>query len=76
MLEWKASTKRGTRDQQMKLRGLAGQMGYEAIHALHSDGWHLLDRNGKGVKAPDGRSTFTVDQAITFLKRQAPPLSP
>jgi hypothetical protein len=51
-------------------------MGYEAVHAHRSDGWRLLDGEGRPVKAPDGRSSFTIDQALAFLKRQAPPLVP
>jgi hypothetical protein len=71
-----SAAKRGTPDQQARLRSLAGQKGYEAIHALRSDGWHLLDANGLPVKGSDGRSTFTADQAIAFLKRLSPPLAP
>ena len=56
--------------------GPAGEKGYEAIHALRSDGWHLVDGNGQPVKGPEGGTTFTIDQALAFLKRLAPPLSP
>jgi hypothetical protein len=76
LIQWTSNTKRGTRDQQTKLRGLAGEKGYEAVPALRSDGWHVLDRDGRPVAAPDGRSTFTIDQALAFLKRLAPPLAP
>ena len=68
-MPWASSTsKRGSRDQQTRLRGLAGQKGYEVEHALRSDGWHILDPNGQRVSAPDGRVTFTIDQALEFLK--------
>ena len=72
-MPWASSTsKRGSRDQQTKLRGLAGEKGYEVEHALRSDGCHVL-RDGEKVKAPDGRVTFTIEQAIDFLKRLALP---
>ena len=38
-MPWASSpSKRGTRDQQTRLRGLAGQKGYEAVHA-HRNRW-------------------------------------
>jgi hypothetical protein len=33
---------------------------------------HLLDSNRQPVKGPGGRVTFTIDQALDFLKRLAP----
>lgn len=68
-MAWSSSSKRGNRDQQGKLRGLAGEKGYEATEALRSDGWHIVD--GKGVKLKDagGKITFTIDEALAFLKR-------
>jgi hypothetical protein len=75
LVAWTSNTKRGTRDQQTRLRGLAGEKGYEAVPALRSDGWHIVDRSGKPVPSADGRTTFTIDQALAFLKRQAPPLA-
>ena len=65
-------SKRAARDQQTRLRGLAGQKGYEVEHALRSDGWHVLNGNDEKVKAPDGRVTFTIEQAIEFLKTLSP----
>jgi hypothetical protein len=76
-MPWSSSrSNRGSGDHLTRLRGLAGEKGYEAVPALRSDGWHLLDGNGHTVMAPDGTVTFTIHQAMEFLKRLAPPLAP
>jgi hypothetical protein len=76
-MPWITTTaKRGSPDQQARLHSLAGEKGYDPIHALRSDGWHLIDANGLPAKGPDGRTTFTTEQALAFLKRLAPPLAP
>ena len=45
-----------------------GRKGYEAQHALRSDGWHLL-RNGEKLQTKDGQVTFTCQEAIAFLQK-------
>ena len=59
MAVWASNNKRGTRDQQTKLRGLASEQGYEVEHALRSDGWHIL-KGGIKLKDGGGRPTFTI----------------
>lgn len=68
-MAWSSNNKRGTRDQQSRLRGLASEKGYEVEHALRSDGWHIRDASGKLISDKDGRSTFTILQAMEVLKR-------
>lgn len=65
-MPWSSNNKRGTRDQQSRLRGLAGEKGYEVEHALRSDGWHIL-RSGKLVNK-GGKTTFTILEAMEVLK--------
>lgn len=69
-MPWSAS-KRGGRDQQSRLRGLAGEKGYEVEHALRSDGWYILDSAGRKVEGSKG-ITFTIEEAMAWLKRETP----
>lgn len=64
----RSTPKRGNRDQQSRLRGLAGEKGYEVVHALRSDGWHVLDARGKQV-SDNGHTTFTILQAMELLRK-------
>lgn len=58
-----------TRDQEAKLRGLAGRKGVEVRKALRSGCFRLFDRDGMPILADDGSKALTLGEAIVLLLR-------
>jgi hypothetical protein len=58
------------RDDMAKLRGLAGEKGYRLERAPISETWFLIDEEtGERAMSERGTTAFSVERAITFLRR-------
>jgi hypothetical protein len=61
------------RDKRAKLRGLAGEPGYELDKAPISGTWFLVDeRTGERAMSDRGTTAFGVENAIKFLVARPP----
>jgi hypothetical protein len=54
-----------------KLRGLAGELGYELVKAPIRGCWFLVDESGVQAVSDRGTTAFGVEAAIKFLKASA-----
>jgi hypothetical protein len=58
------------RDNLAKLRGLAGEKGYQLEKAPMSGSWFLIDEvTGEPAVSDKGTTAFSAERAIAFLKR-------
>ena len=55
------------RDNLGKLRGLAGERGYDLQRAPISGTWFLMDKKGKPAVTDRGTTAFSVERALTFF---------
>jgi hypothetical protein len=56
------------RDDTGKLRGLAGELGYELVKAPIRGCWFLVEeKTGKHAVSERGTTAFSVERAIKFL---------
>ncbi len=55
------------RDDTAKLRGLAGELGYELVKAPIRGCWFLVDEKGDNAVSDRGTTAFSVERAIRFL---------